>query len=410
MTPRRTIALLAGLGAATAAVWLLVPSHREAAAVRQDACGNRAPLYWFDPMRPDAHFDQPGKSPFMDMTLVPKCAAPPAGTSPDAAPGRIAVDPRVVQNLGIRLARVEQGAIDRRVDTVGSIGVDEHRIEAVQVRQPGWVEQLDVRAAGDSVRRGQRLAGIYSPDLLATQEELLIALGANDPPLIEATRQRLALFGLSQPQIARVAKTRRVERLVDYTAPFDGYVMELGTRQGAQVQPGSLLFQLANLSSVWLTADVPETEAAWLKPGDPVEVDVQALPGERWQGRVDYLYPELSPATRTLRVRVVLQNPQGQLRPGMFATAHFRSKTQDRALTVPTESVIATGTRSFVIVAEDHGHFRPTPVRVGAEQDGRTEILQGLALGQEVVASGQFLLDSEANLRGAFDQPIQRSH
>jgi Cu(I)/Ag(I) efflux system membrane fusion protein len=360
------------------------------------ATSENKPQYWFDPMRPTEHFDKPGKSPFMDMQLVPKYAK-------DAAPGSVAVDSRVVQNLGLRLAKVEQGSFARVVDTVGSVGVDEHRIEAVQVRQPGWIERLDVRAAGDSVRRGQTLAGIYSPDLLATQQEFLIALGSNDAQFIEATRQRLALFGLSEAQIARVKKTQQVERRVDYYAPFDGYVMDLGARQGAQVQPGTMLFQLADLNSVWITAEVPETQAAWLKPGDRAEVEVPALPGERFEGQVDYLYPELTQATRTLKVRVVVKNPHKRLRPGMFAAAHFQSMTQGRALTVPSESVIKTGTRSFVIVADDDTHFRPTRVRVGAEQGGRSEILEGLVLGQNVVSSGQFLIDSEANLRGAFD-------
>jgi Cu(I)/Ag(I) efflux system membrane fusion protein len=447
MRPNVKIAVLVSLGAVIAAVGFVIVRHHEAAIVRQDTCGKAEPGYWYDPMRPGEHFDKPGKSPFMDMPLVPKCPEPQSGTaaaravaanaeskpqywydpmhpaehfgkpgkSPfmdmqlvpkyaeDAAPGSIAVDSRVVQNLGLRLAKVEQGSFARVVDTVGSVGVDEHRIEAVQVRQPGWVERLYVRAAGDSVRRGQILAGIYSPDLLATQQELLIALGANDPQLIEATRKRLAQFGLSEAQIARIEKAQRAERRVDYYAPFDGYVMDLGARQGAEVQPGTMLFQLADLSSVWVTAEVPETQAAWLKPGDRAEVEVPALPGERFQGQVDYLYPELTQATRTLKVRVVVKNSRKHLRPGMFAAAHFQRMTQDRALTVPSESVIKTGMRSFVIVADDDTHFRPSRVRVGAEQGGRSEILEGLTLGQNVVASGQFLIDSEANLRGAFD-------
>jgi Cu(I)/Ag(I) efflux system membrane fusion protein len=447
MRPNVKIALLICAGVAIAAVGFVIFRHRDSVVLRQDACGQAAPSYWYDPMRPSEHFDKPGKSPFMDMQLMPKCPEAQGGASTagavaataeskpqywydpmrpaehfdkpgrspfmdmqlvpkyakDAAPGSIAVDSRVVQNLGLRLAKVEQGSFSRVVDTVGSVGVDEHRIEAVQVRQPGWIERLDVRAAGDSVRRGQLLAGIYSPDLLATQQELLIALGANDPQLIAAVRRRLALFGLSETQIAHVVRTQQVERRVDYYAPFDGYVMDLGARQGAEVQPGTMLFQLADLNSVWVTAEVPETQAAWLKPGDRAELEVPALPGERFEGQVDYLYPELTQATRTLKVRVVVKNPHKHLRPGMFAAAHFQSKTQDRALTVPSESVIKTGMRSFVIVADDDTHFRPTRVRVGAEQGGRSEILEGLALGQNVVASGQFLIDSEANLRGAFD-------
>jgi Cu(I)/Ag(I) efflux system membrane fusion protein len=400
------IILLACLIVVIAAFGFVIVRHRDAAVVSQHACGKGAPSYWYDSMHPSEHFDGPGKSPFMDMPLVPKCPeseGAPSAPGAGAAPGSIAVDSRVVQNLGLRLAKVEQGSYRRVVDTVGLVGVDEHRIEAIQVRQPGWVERLDVRAVGDSVRRGQRLAGVYSPDLLATQQELLIARDSKDPKLTEAARRRLVLFGLSDAQIARIEKAGQAERRVDYYAPFDGYVMELGLRQGAAVEPGTMLFQLADLSSVWITAEVPETQAAWLKPGDPAEVEVPALPGEHFEGQVDYLYPELTQATRTLKVRVVVKNPHGHLRPGMYATAHFRGAAQAQVLTVPSEAVIKTGTRSIVIVADDATHFRPARVRVGAEQGGRSEILEGLIQGQDVVASGQFLIDSEANLRGAFD-------
>jgi Cu(I)/Ag(I) efflux system membrane fusion protein len=253
------------------------------------------------------------------------------------------------------------------------------------------------------VRRGQLLAGVYSPDLLATQEELLIAHRSNDPGLIEAARRRLVLFGLSDAQIARVEKTSQVERRIEYYAPFDGFVMELGARPGAAVEPGATLFQLANLDSVWMIAEVPEAQAAWVKTGNAAEAEVPALPGERFEGKVDYLYPELTQATRTLKVRVVFNNPGRHLRPGMFATAHLRGSAQEFVLTVPTEAVIKTGTRSIVIVADDANHFRPALVRVGTEHGGRSEILEGLHLGQNVVASGQFLIDSEANLRSAFN-------
>ncbi len=373
-----------------------------------DTAIERKPQYWYDPMHPGEHFDKPGKSPFMDMPLVPKYAERATNDGDTsfiggAAPGSIAVDSRVVQNLGLRLANVEQTSFARVVDTVGVVGVDEHRIEAIQVRQPGWVERLDVRAVGDPVRRGQRLAGIYSPDLLAAQQELLIARDSNDPQLVEAARRRLSLFGLSDVQRVRIEKTGEAERRVDYYAPFDGYVMDLGVRQGAAVQPGTTLFQLADLQTVWVDAEVPETQAAWLKLGDAADIEVPALPGEHFGARIDYLYPELTQATRTLKVRVVVDNAHRHLRPGMFAAVHFHGMTQDQALTVPTEAVIKTGTRSVVIVADDGTHFRPAPVRVGAEQGGRSEILEGLRAGQHAVASGQFLLDSEASLRGAFD-------
>jgi membrane fusion protein, copper/silver efflux system len=379
--------------------------HRHSDQAPVGACGAATPAYWYDPMRPTQHFDKPGKSPFMDMQLVAKCdAAAPAQPGATGAPaGTIAIDPRVVQNLGVRLGPVERGSFARVVDTVGVVAVDEHRIEAIQVRQPGWVEELDVRAVGDPVRRGQRLAGVYAPDLLATQQEWLIARNSGDSQLVEAARRRLALFGLSGSQIAHIEETGQAERRVDYYAPFDGYVTDLGARQGAAVEPGNMLFQLADLQSVWVNAEVPETQAAWIKVGDPAVADVPALPGQHFQGRIDYLYPELTSATRTLKVRIVIQNSGRRLRPGMFAAVHLRGTTQDQVLTVPTEAVIVTGTRSVVIVADDATHFRPVLVRVGAEHGGRSEILEGLSVGQNVVASGQFLIDSEASLRGAFD-------
>ncbi len=408
------LAVVMLLAAMTLLAWLRQPQPRGNhpfgsnpgagnAAAGNPVAHKDAPRYWYDPMHPSEHFDKPGKSPFMDMQMLPKYDDPvPAGESA-GKPGVITIDPRVVANLGIRLAAVEQGDFSLDVDSVGAVAVDEHRIEVIQVRERGWVERLEVRAVGDTVHRGQLLAGVYSPDLLATQQELLIARDSQDAQLVEAVTRRLGLFGLSAVQIARVLKAGKVERRVDYYSPFDGYVMELGLRQGAAVEPGTTLFQLADLSSVWLIAEVPEAQTTWIKARDRVTVEVPALPGVDFAGYVDYLYPELTQATRTVKVRVVLANPHMQLRPGMFASAHFRGRSQRNVLTVPTEAVIQTGTRSVIIVADDDRHFHPALVRIGAEYGGRSEVLAGLHLGQNVVASGQFLIDSEASVRGAFD-------
>jgi len=384
---------------ATALVVMAGNWHR---AVPISRAGSSAiPLYWYDPMRPTEHFDKPGKSPFMDMQLVPKY--PDGESAQTGTPGSIAIDPRMVQDLGVRLAPVERSRFARVIDTVGIVAVDEHRIEAIQVRESGWVERLDVRAVGDAVRRGQVLAGIYSPDLLSAQQELLIARSARDPDLIDAARHRLERFGLARAQIERIEKTGQAERRVDYFAPFDGYVTQLGARQGAAVEPGTTLFQLASLQSVWILAEVTEAESAWTKVGDPAEAEVTALPGVRFRGTIDYLYPELTPSTRTLKVRVVIPNSGQRLRPGMYAAVHLRGPADESVLTVPTESVIKTGTRSIVIVAEDANHFRPVSVSVGAERSGRSQILAGISTGTRVVASGEFLIDSEANLRAALD-------
>ena len=401
------IVLVVGAVLVAAVTFLLWPRHPHSVAINPIASNPAAtkgtPRYWYDPMHPSEHFDKPGKSPYMDMQMLPKYDDPLPADGVVANPGVITIDSRVVANLGIRLAPVEQGDFSRDVDSVGVVAVDEHRIEVIQVRERGWVERLEVRAVGDVVHRGQLLAGVYSPDLLATQQELLIARDSQDPQLIEAAKRRLELFGLAAKQIARVEKTGHVERRVDYTAPFDGYVMDLGIRQGAAVEPGTTLFQLADLSSVWLIAEVPEIQATWIKVSDRVNAEVPALPGVDFAGHVDYVYPELNQATRTVKVRINLVNPHLQLRPGMFASAHFRGRSQRNVLTVPTEAVIQTGTRSVIIVADDDRHFHPALVRVGTEHGGRSEVLAGLHLGQNVVASGQFLIDSEASLRGAFD-------
>ena len=401
-----SLSLLIGIG--LAGLWIAHGKHggsgQAASVPARSAVADteHKALYWYDPMYPNQHFDHPGKSPFMDMQLVAKM--PDVATSgATSAAGSVTIDPRVVQNLGVRLAAAEPGQFARVVDTVGLVAVDEHRIEAIQVRASGWVEQLAVRAVGDPVRRGQLLAAVYSPDLLAAQQEFLIALGSGDAGLVRASRERLGLFGLSEAQISHVEKTRQAERRVNYYAPADGYVMELGVRQGAAVQPDTLLFQLADLSSVWVNAEVPETQAAWIRTGDRVQTEVPALPGERFDGQVDYVYPELSTATRTLKLRVVVQNHDRRLRPGMFASVHLLGAPKEQVLMIPTEAVIKTGQRNVVIVADDASHFHPALVRVGAEYAGKSEIIEGLMPGQQVVASGQFLIDSEANLRGAFD-------
>lgn len=379
--------------------WRLQTPGGPSAASTTDA---RAALYWYDPMVPDQRFDKPGKSPFMDMQLVPKYAddAPDAG----ADDGAFRIDPRVAQNLGVRLAKAEIGRMAREVRSVGVVAVDEHRIEVVQVRAAGWVEQLAVRAAGDPVRRGALLAAVYAPDLLAAQQEFLLAQRSGDEGLKTAARARLSLFGLSPGQIARVAESGVAERRVSYYAPFDGYVMELGARLGSAVQPGMMLFQLADLSTVWLEAEVPEAQAAWIKAGDTASAEVPAWPGERFAGKVDYVYPELNPTTRTQKLRLRLENKDGKLRPGMYGAMQLNAAGRDGVLTVPSEAVINTGQRTVVLLAEDLSRFRPVLVRTGMEAGDRIEILEGLKAGDDVVASGQFLIDSEASLRGALDR------
>ena len=384
---------------AAAATWGWQSRHHADRTVTE-----RQPLYWYDPMVPDQHFDKPGKSPFMDMDLVPKYADDASPAASQVEDGGFRIDPRVVQNLGVRLAPVERGVLRQRLLAAGVIAVDEHGIEAVQSRAAGWVERLDVKAVGDPVRRGQRLAAIYAPELYAAQGEYLLARQSGDAGLQDAARARLALLGVGDAQLRRIAASGKAERRVELFAAADGYVMELGIREGAQIEPGMSLFTLARLDTVWLNAELPETQGAAIAPGDAAHASVAALPGTTFDGKVEYVYPELSGATRTVKLRIALPNRDAALRPGMYASVRLDGAPRAAALTVPTEAVIRTGTRSVVLVAEDAARFRPVAVRTGIEAGERIEVLEGLAEGQQVVASGQFLIDSEASLRGALER------
>ena len=364
--------------------------------------GPGGPLFWYDPMRPDQHFDKPGKSPFMDMQLVPRYVAAAATTV-------ISIDPRILQNLGVRTAPVTNGVLSSPLRTTGSIAPDEGRIEVVQVRTAGWVERLHVRTANEAVTRGQLLAEIYSPELLAAQEELLLTRQSasaidSSGQLAQSARQRLLLLGMGAEQIARVEQRGAAERRVAIHAPGAGVVAELGVREGSQVAPGMTLFRLVDLARVWVIAEIPEAQAAEVAAGQAATVTVAAAPGRTFTGAVDYVYPEVMAETRTLRARLVVDNPAGLLKPGMFAAVTLLARRSEPALLVPSEAVISTGTRHLVIVAEGQGKFRPAEVVVGAESDAQSEIRAGLTAGQAVVTSGQFLLDSEANLRGVLSR------
>lgn len=375
-------------------------------AASKPAAAERKPLYWYDPMKPDAHFDKPGKSPFMDMQLVPMYADEGASAGAEEAPaGRgnnsIGIDPKMAQNLGVRTAKVGSGGMSQGIHVTGSVEIDERRIVAIESRTSGWVEQLSVRAVGDTLRRGQTIAGVYSPDLYAAQQELVLAARTNDERLIAATRQRLALQGLSATQISSVLKDGAAQRRAYIAAPQNGVVTELAVREGQQVTPGMPLMRIADLSRVWVVIEVPEADSAGLREGQMAEARVNALPGRVLKGKVDYVYPDLNAQARTVRARMSFDNADMTLKPGMYVDVSLAGGSKSEALMVPSEAVIRTGTRNVVILALGQGRYRPAVVEVGADRNGQTEILSGLDEGETVVVSGQFLIDSEASLRGA---------
>lgn len=355
----------------------------------------RKVLYWHDPMVPGPRFDKPGKSPFMDMDLVPVYA------DEGSDDGSVSISPRIQQNLGIRTAEVTKGSLAPVVEAVGSVAYNERDVALVQARSNGFVERLHVRATLDPVKKGQPLAELYVPEWVAAQEDYLYVKRMEDSVLLDAARQRMRLAGMTEDQIRRVAKSGKVQARITVNAPIAGVVDELNVREGTTVMSGMPMFRINGLDPIWVHAEVPENLASHVQPGSTVEARTPSFPETTFKGKVSAILPEVNAATRTIKARIELANPGGRLVPGMFATVNFTPAAREDILTVPTEAIIETGKRSIVMVSEGEGKFAPVDVETGIEVDGRTEIRKGLQAGQKVVASGQFLIDSESSLRGS---------
>src|SRR5688500_16130714 len=274
-------------------------------------------LYWYDPMYPEQKVDKPGKSPFMDMQLVPKYA----GEAADA--GTVSISPQMVQNLGVRLAEAKSGSLEQRFEAVGSVAFNERGVVQLQARAAGFVERLHARAPLDPVKKGAPLVDLLYPEWSGGQEEYLL-LRKNNAELAQAARQRLLLLGMSESQIAAVERDGSVRARFTLTSPISGVIAELGVREGTTVMPGMTLFRIVDLSTVWVIAEVPEMQAAWVTPGAKVAARVQAYPDRVFPGRVGALLPEVSAATRTVRTRIEVANPDALLKPGMYATIAFQ--------------------------------------------------------------------------------------
>ena len=362
-----------------------------------DPANGRKILYYHDPMVPGNKFDKPAKSPFMDMMLVPVYA------DGDTDQGKITVSSRIQQNLGVRTAEVTEGTLSPQVSAVGSIAFNERDQAIVQARATGFVERLQVRATLDRVAKGQVLAELYVPDWVAVQDEFLSVrrMQGNDlAALVDGARQRMRLAGMSDAQVQQVERSGQTQARVNIVAPISGVVTELMVREGMTVTPGATLFRINGLSTVWANAEIPESQVALLRPGAKVQAKSPAVPGVTFDGEVQALLPEVNAATRTLKARLELSNPGGRLVPGMFVQMQLMDTRADKALLIPTEAVIQTGKRMVVILAEDNGRFRPVDIEAGIESGGQTEIKRGLQAGQRVVVSSQFLIDSEASLKG----------
>ena len=359
-----------------------------------DSPDERKALYWYDPMYPQQKFDKPGKSPFMDMQLVPQYAS---GAGDRAT---VSIDPSLTQNLGLRFATVSRGIFDSSLDVTGVLGFNERDVAVIQARTTGFVERVYAHAPGDVLKANAALADILVPEWAAAQTEFLALKRNGDADLLAAARQRLRLTGMPAALITQVERGGKVQPYLTLTSPIGGVLQELNVRAGMTVATGDTLARVNGLSSVWLAVAVPESDAGSITVGQAVEVRLPAFPGTMLSGKVSAILPETNPDSRTLRVRVELPNPDGRLRPGLTAQVRLNRSSGQSVLWVPSEAVIRTGRRALVMLAEDAGRYRPVEVHLGQENDGKTAIVKGLEEGQKVVTSGQFLLDSEASLKG----------
>lgn len=357
----------------------------------------KKPIYWVDPMVPTVRYTKPGKSNMgMELTAVYS-----DNNQEKNNQDSIQISPTIVENLGIRTAPVIQTNLAKKIDTVGYIEPNENNISHIHTYAEGWVKNLVVKAIGDPVKKNQLLLQFYSPMLVTAQDEYLIALELKNQVLINASYKKLQALHISELQIQQIKKTRKSSQLVDVYAPENGIVAELNIRQGMRVTPDTEIMSLIDLSSIWMIAQVFEEQANWVKPDQMAQVSLPAFPGRVWNGIVEYIYPQLDATTRTIKLRFRIDNSDGTLKPNMYANITLLTEPNKNVLNIPLEALIRSSKGGHVIVALGKGRFQSRSVVTGIESGNRIEILSGLKLGEQVVISGQFLLDSEANLKAS---------
>jgi Cu(I)/Ag(I) efflux system membrane fusion protein len=374
--------------------------------------GERRVLFYRNPMNPKVTSPVPAKDE-MGMDYVPVYEG--EANEAAAAGPTVTIDPAVVQNMNVLTQVVERGDLTREIRTVGYLEYDQQKMVSVTTKYPGWVEHVYVNYVGEPVHEGQPLFEIYSPELVQTEQDLLSAIEfakrmdaapaeARDRSrdLVEAARKRLAYWDISPAQIEDFERTGKVFRTLTVNAPSAGVVMlRIPGLEGMAVRPGMEVYHIADLSTLWLSVEAFEDQIAWLKIGSQAEVSLSYFPGETFTGRVRYIEPQVSEKTRTVPLKLEVPNPAGRLRAGMYATVRFRPVVARGAVLVPTLAILRTGERNLVVVAEGKGRFAPRDVELGAEGDARVAVTRGVAAGERVVTSAQFLIDSESNLREA---------
>jgi len=360
-------------------------------------------LYWVAPMDPNYRRDKPGKSP-MGMDLEPVYSDGDNGNDPGETGAVVKISSAVENNLGVRTAKVESGNLWRKINTVGYVGFDESKLTHIHLRVDGWIEKLAVKIEGDRVKKGQRLFDIYSPKLVNAMEEYVQALRSNNKRLISASRSKLKSLGINNKQINDVEKTRKVPQAISIYASQDGIVTMLTVREGMYVKPTNRVMTLTDLSSVWVLAEVFESQSAWVELGQSADVELSFIPGRTWEGKVDYVYPILDAKNRTLKVRLRFENPGETLKPNMYANVSIYGGAKENTLSVPREALLRSGGSERLIVAKGNGRFAQRMVVAGLESGDFIEILSGINAGEKVVTSAQFLIDSEASLKASLER------
>jgi len=392
------IAIALTSSAITSIIFLMSPSSSEQLAEPAEA----KPLYWVAPMDANYTRDKPGKSP-MGMDLIPVFEDGAAsGGKNGAGVGTIRISPTVVNNLGVRTAKAVLRPLENEISTVGYVGYDEDQLIHVHPRVQGWIEKLYVKAEGDPVDKNQPLYELYSPELVNAQEEFLIAKDRKNKLLIRAARDRLYALQIPKRAIQEIEKSRKVKQTITFYSPQSGVVDNLNIREGFYVKPGKTLMSIGKLEEVWVEAEIFERQASDVKVDLPVTMTLAYLPGKKWQGKVDYVYPTLNAKNRTLKVRLRFKNDEMMLKPNMFAQVVIHAQNDKSSLLIPREAVIRTGSSERVVLALGDGQFKSINVNVGRYNANFSEILSGLDEGERVVTSAQFLLDSESSKSSDF--------
>lgn len=420
MNKNTLITALVTLTIGLSAGYLLAPSEKMAAnnPAMQTTDKARKPIFYRNPMNPNITSPVPAEDE-MGMKYIPVYAD--GNSSKHALAGTVSIDAVTTQNIGVRTAVAKRKTLAREVRSIGRITFDEQRVARFHSKIDGWIEQLFIEKTGDRVKKDTMLLSIYSPQLVASEEEYILALNNADTlraspfedirnsaeSLVRSSLERLELLDVPEHQLRDIEKKRKVIKRLHIHSPFDGTVMAIGAREGQRITPETELYMIADLSKLWVIVDLYEDDLPWVKEGDMAEMRVSGIPGETFYAKVAYIYPYLEATTRTVKVRLEVDNRDLKLKPEMFANVTLMSNRQIDAITVPSEAIVRTGASEQLFIERAPGKFEPRSVRIGVTAEGETQILEGLDEGEVVVTSSQFLIDSESKLQEATSKMLQ---